>query len=73
MINLILFLGYYFISNKYLKRAKSSENNLYRKNIINTYNCKKEKNTYYPSYHKYKRTNCKNDLIYKIKNFLVFF
>lgn len=54
------------ISNKYLKRAKSSENNLYRKNIINTYNCKKEKNTYYPSYHKYKRTNCKNDLIYKM-------
>ena len=54
------------ISNKYLKRAKSSENNLYRKNIINTYNCKKEKNTYYPSYHKYKRTNSKNDLIYKM-------
>ena len=54
------------ISNKYLKRAKSSENNLYRKNIINTYNCKKEKNAYYPSYHKYKRTNSKNDLIYKM-------
>ena len=54
------------VSNKYLKRAKSSENNLYRKNIINTYNCKKEKNTYYPSYHKYKRTNSKNDLIYKM-------
>ena len=54
------------VSNKYLKRAKSSENNLYRKNIINTYNCKKEKNAYYPSYHKYKRTNSKNDLIYKM-------
>ena len=58
------------ISNKYLKRAKSSENNLYRKNMINTYICKKEKNTYYPSYQKYKRTNDKTDLINKMfKNF----
>ena len=58
------------ISNKYLKRTKSSKNNLYRKNMINTYICKKEKNTYYPSYHKYKRANDKDDLINKMfKNF----
>jgi hypothetical protein len=54
------------VNNKYLKRTKSSKNNLYRNNIINTYNCKKEKNTYYPSYHKYKRSNSKFDLIFKM-------
>lgn len=53
------------VSNKCLKRAKSSKNNLYRKNLINTYIYKKEKNTYYPSYHKYKRTNNKADFIFK--------
>ena len=58
------------ISDKHLKRTKSSKNNLYRKNMINTYICKKEKNTYYPSYQKYKRTNDKTDLINKMfKNF----
>ena len=54
------------VNNKYLKRTKSSKNNLYRNNIINTYNCKKEKNIYYPSYHKYKRSNSKIDLIFKM-------
>ena len=53
------------VSNKCLKIAKSSKNNLYRKNLINTYNYKKEKNTYYPSYHKYKGTNNKADFIFK--------
>lgn len=57
------------VSNKYLKRTKSSKNNLYRKNMINTYKTKKEKNIYYPSYHKYKRTNSNIDIAFKkLKN-----
>ena len=52
-------------NNKFLQRTKSSKNNLYRKNLINTYNCKKEKNAFYPTYHKYKRTNSKAEFIFK--------